>query len=171
MRLLISSLDALTNAVGKLCAVLVLCMLFNVFYDVVARYLFNNVSIGMQELEWHFFALIFLMGSAYALPAKAHVRVDVIYEQLSPGKQRAIEVFGCLVFLMPFTLLTGYFGISFAYEAFTLNEGSGDPGGLPFRWIIKSAIPLGFFLMFLAGLAHLLRNLFPQFDPKNEVNP
>ena len=36
-----------------------------------------------------------------------------------------------------------------------LLEGSGDPGGLPARYILKAAIPLGFFLLALQGLSRI----------------
>ena len=56
-------------------------------------------------------------------------------------------------------LLIAWFGVDFAYQAFDLGEGSGDPGGLPHRWIIKAVIPLSFFMMALAGVAVVIRSL------------
>ena len=47
---------------GSLATILLILLLMNIFYDIVMRYLFNDVSIGMQELEWNFYASIFLLG-------------------------------------------------------------------------------------------------------------
>ena len=55
------------DTLGNLCSILMLLMIINVFYDVVMRYFFNNVSIGMQELEWHLFAAMFMFGIGYTL--------------------------------------------------------------------------------------------------------
>lgn len=154
-----STIKTYSEWIGKLCAILFLLMLCNVFYDVIMRYLFNDVSIGMQELEWHFYATIFLLGASYAISTEAHVRVDLIYERLSPQRKAIINIIGVLTFLVPFTVLVGWYGIDFAKEAYEMGEGSGDPGGLPYRWIIKSMISIAFFSMLISGLGLLLHSV------------
>ncbi len=152
-------LNRFSDLLGKLAAFLFILLIFNVFYDVVARYLFNDVSIGMQELEWHLFAAMFMLGVPYTLRAGGHVRVDLIYERLSVKNKALIDLFGVLLLLLPFTLLVGYYGVGFAREAYALGETSADPGGLPYRWLIKAVIPFSFFSMAISGLAMLLRSI------------
>lgn len=147
----------ISDLLGKISAGLFVLLLFNVFYDVIMRYLFNDVSIGMQELEWHLYASIFMLAIPYALRHDGHVRVDLIYENLSLRKKAWIDLGGSLFLLMPFTLLVFWFGIDFAYESFKLGEGSGDPGGLPHRWIIKAVIPFAFLTIFISGLGMALK--------------
>ncbi|MAF15423.1 MAG: C4-dicarboxylate ABC transporter [Marinomonas sp.] len=144
---------------GKLSALLLILLLCNVFYNVLMRYAFNTVSIGMQELEWHLYSAIFLLGIPFGLQTGGHVRVDLIYERLSVRGKAWIDLVGCILFLIPFTLLVGWFGVDFAKEAYALGETSGDPGGLPARWIIKSAIPVAFFSMAIGGLCMILRSI------------
>ncbi|MEP0072387.1 MAG: TRAP transporter small permease subunit [Marinomonas sp.] len=146
-----------SNLLGKVSTILFIALLFNVFYDVLMRYVFNDVSIGMQELEWHLYAAIFLLGIPYGIQHGGHVRVDLIYENLSIRGKAWIDLCGCVFFLLPFTLLVGYYGVGFAYEAYTLGETSGDPGGLPYRWIIKAVIPFAFFSMAISGLGMIIR--------------
>lgn len=146
-----------SNLLGKVSTILFIALLFNVFYDVLMRYVFNDVSIAMQELEWHLYAAIFLLGIPYGIQHGGHVRVDLIYENRSIRGKALIDLFGCVVFLLPFTLLVGYYGIGFAYESYTLGETSGDPGGLPYRWIIKAVIPFAFFSMAISGLGMIIR--------------
>ena len=148
-----------SNIIGNIASVLLLLLLANVFFDVVMRYLFNDVSIGMQELEWHLYATIFLLGIAFTLKENGHVRVDLIYERLSPKKKAVIDIVGVLVFLLPFCLLITYYGSGFAMDAYELNEGSGDPGGLPYRWVIKSMIPGSFTLVVISSIGFILRAL------------
>ena len=148
-----------SNIIGNIAAILLLLLLANVFFDVVMRYLFNDVSIGMQELEWHLYATIFLLGIAFTLKENGHVRVDVIYEKLSPKKKAVIDIMGTLIFLLPFCLLIAYYGAGFASNAYEIGEGSGDPGGLPYRWIIKSMIPTSFILVVISSIGFMIRAL------------
>ncbi len=152
-------INRFSDLLGKVAAVLFVLLLFNVFYDVISRYVFNDVSIGMQELEWHLYAAMFLLGVPYALRAEGHVRVDVIYERLSPQRRAWIDIFGSLFLLLPFALLVGWYGVGFAHEAWALGETSGDPGGLPYRWVIKAVIPFAFFSMAISGIGLLLKSI------------
>lgn len=152
-------IDRFSILIGRFSAVLLLLLLANVFYDVVMRYVFNDVSIGMQEMEWHLYAMIFLFGVAYTLQADGHVRVDVLYERMSPQKRAIIDIAGVVIFLWPFCFLVADYGINFAYEAWSINEQSGDPGGLPHRWIIKSMISISFVCVLISSVGFLLRSV------------
>ena len=152
-------INRFSDALGKLTAILFILLLLNVFYDVIMRYLFNDVSIGMQELEWHLYASIFLLSIPYALYKEGHVRVDIIYAGLDARKQAWIDLFGSIFFLIPFALLVAWYGIDFTYESYDLGERSGDPGGLPYRWIIKSVIPLAFFAISISGIGLILKSI------------
>jgi TRAP-type mannitol/chloroaromatic compound transport system permease small subunit len=130
-------------------------------YDVTMRYLFRNGSVAIQELEWHLFTLIILLGAAYTLKHDDHVRVDLIYssKRLSDRHRAFIDIFGTLCFLLPFATMIIWTSIPFAYEAFIHAEISPDPGGLGHRWILKAAIPIGFLLLALQGLANSVTGL------------
>lgn len=157
----------LADLLGKLSAILLLLLVLNVFYDVIMRYVFNDVSIGMQELEWHLFSVVFLLGIPYTLQHDGHVRVDLIYERLSVKQQTVIDLLGYLCFVLPFAALVAYYGWGFAEESFKLAEKSGDPGGLHYRWLIKGAIPFSFAALLLTTVGLVLRSFrVLQPDPK-----
>jgi TRAP-type mannitol/chloroaromatic compound transport system permease small subunit len=164
-------LNQFSELLGKISAILFLLMLVNVFVDVIMRYVFNDVSIGMQELEWHLFSSMFMLGVPYTLKTGGHVRVDLIYERVSNKIQCWIDIFGGLILLIPFCILVGYYGVGFAKEAFELGESSGDPGGLPYRWIIKAIIPFAFFATAIAGVALILKRINELRNNKNHSNP
>ena len=151
--------------IGRLSAILLLLLVASVFYNVIMRYLFNDVSIGMQELEWHLYAMIFLFGVAYALKAEGHVRVDILYERQHPKTRAAIDILGILFLLWPFCLLVAFYGVGFAFEAYDMGEKSGDPGGLPYRWIIKAMISISFLFVLISSIGFLLRSLNSLLDP------
>ena len=152
-------LSKIIDILGNFCSLLMLLMIVNVFYDVIMRYFFNDVSIGMQELEWHLFAGMFMFGIAYTLKEDAHVRVDIFYDVMSEKNKAIINIFGSVVFALPITLLILYFGSDYASEAYSMGEGSADPGGLPHRWIVRSVIPLSSFFLVLAIIHVLLSNI------------
>lgn len=147
------------DALGNFCSLLMLLMILNVFYDVIMRYFFNDVSIGMQELEWHLFAAMFMFGIAYTLKEDAHVRVDIFYDAMSKRKQAFINIFGSLFFSLPITVLICYYSIDYTMEAYNMGEGSGDPGGLPHRWIVRSVIPLSSLFLVLAIVHVILKHI------------
>jgi len=160
---LILKLDRLFKLITDLCGLLactaMLLLLLNVSYDVIMRYAFNDVSIGMQELEWHLFSCIFLLGTPYAMQGDSHVRVDIFYDNWSDQAKAWVNLLGSIFFVLPFIGIVTYYSIDFAYEAYEMGEGSGDPGGLPHRWLIKSLIPGAFILMGLASFGMITQAL------------
>lgn len=159
MKKLLKFLDKFIDFIGYIAATAMILMLLNVFYDVLMRYFFKNSSIGMQELEWHLFSVVFLFGMAYALKENGHVRVDMFYDTMRPKKQALINVIGSIIFIVPFSFIIIKGGYNFAFEAYELGELSGDPGGLTHRWIIKSAIATSFVFLLIATLSFVLHNI------------
>jgi len=157
----ISIIESITEWMGRAASWLVLVMVLLICYDVAMRYLFQQGSVALQELEWHLFALIFLLGSAYTLKHDEHVRVDILYQsRFVSDRQRAlINIFGTLFLLFPFCMLILFTSWPFVENAFFYNEGSPDPGGLPYRFILKGSLLIAFSLLILQGLAGLLKNI------------
>ena len=157
---LINAIDTLNEAIGRAASWLVLAMVLLICYDVTMRYFFHQGSVALQELEWHLFALIFLLGSAFTLKYDNHVRVDILYQSqyLSNEHRALINVFGILFFLLPFCVLILITTWPFVENAYYYLEGSPDPGGLPYRYLLKGSILVAFTLLILQGLAELLRN-------------
>ncbi|SFR62165.1 TRAP-type mannitol/chloroaromatic compound transport system, small permease component [Marinobacter daqiaonensis] len=152
LRIIDSGLGRVAYFCGWIASVAFILLTLNVFYDVVARYAFNSVSIGMQEMEWHLYSVVFLMGIPYALRTDGHVRVDVFYTRWSETFKAWVNLIGALLLVIPLAGFIAWLGIDFAYESYKLGEGSGDPGGLPHRWIIKSLISFSSFFTAVAGI-------------------
>jgi len=157
----VESIDRMSEWSGRAIAWLVLGLVLLVCYDVTMRYLFQSGSIALQELEWHLFALIFLLGAAYTLKHDEHVRVDLIYShrRISRKQRALVNVLGGVLLLLPFCVLIIYTSWPFVANAFSIGEGSPDPGGLPYRFLIKAAIPLGFTMLLIQGVSEVVRNI------------
>ena len=145
--------DGLNEKIGAGVSWLTTVLVLVVCYDVFTRYLLKNSVVAVQELEWHLFAVIFLIGAGYTLKHGRHVRVDVFYGQFSIRTKAWVDLLGSLLFLIPFCLLVIWSSQQFVFNAFTIGETSPDPGGLPARFVLKSAIPLGFFLVLIQGVS------------------
>tara|TARA_B100000029_G_scaffold9135_1_gene9746 strand:- start:2218 stop:2736 length:519 start_codon:yes stop_codon:yes gene_type:complete len=158
---LIKKIDAFTEYTGKCISSLVIILVILVGFDVSMRYLFNSGSIAIQELEWHIFSIIFLLGSAYTLKHNEHVRLDILYNsKLVSEKIRLwFDILGGLLILLPFCLLIIISAWPFVMQAYTHGEISPDPGGLSARWLIKAAIPIGFFMLLIQGISELLKKV------------
>jgi TRAP-type mannitol/chloroaromatic compound transport system permease small subunit len=156
-----SVIDQFTEWTGRAISCLVIILVLLVGYDVSMRYLFQSGSIGIQELEWHLFSIIFLIGAAYTLKHDEHVRLDVLYRSkfLNDKHRALIDAFGSLFILLPFCILIVISAWPFISQAYIYNEASPDPGGLPARWLIKSMIPLGFTLLILQGIAESIKKI------------
>ena len=130
-----------------------------VVYDATARYLFQTGSIALQELEWHLFDVVILLGIAYTLQQNLHVRVDIFYDNFSERTRNMIDIFAYTCFMLPFSLLIIYIGFDFVMLSFEQLEGSSNPGGLPYRYIVKSLMPIAFILLGLQALSELIKRI------------
>ena len=160
LRCLIQVIDRLIEWTGKLTAWLVLALVLLVCYDVAMRYFLHQGSIALQELEWHLFALIFLLGAAYTLKHDDHVRVDVLLNSrfVSARQRHWVNLLGGLFLLLPFCILILITSWPFVENAYFYQEASPDPGGLPYRFILKGSILIAFALLILQGIANMLRH-------------
>ncbi|MGJ3263334.1 MAG: TRAP transporter small permease subunit [Salinarimonas sp.] len=156
---LVEALEGAVALCGRLAALACIALVLVVAGNVLARYFFSAGAIWLQELEWHLISPIALFGMSYALLAGEQVRVDVLYERFPAGARRGIEVLTGLILAL-FAAWMVSLSIPFVAQSWRLGEGSPNPGGLPWRFALKSLIPLGFALLAAQGLCHALRHAF-----------
>jgi len=128
-----------------------------VVLNVTMRYLFGEGRIEFEEIQWHLYAIGFLIGLATCMDSDNHIRVDVFHDRMSLRSQAWIELYGLLLLFFPFVLSVLIFSFSFVEYSFVIDEVSDAPGGLPYRWIIKSFLPLSMVLLIVAGISRLSR--------------
>ena len=150
-------IDPLILTLGRAVSWVWLLLLIVIVGNVFIRYVFDQGRIEFEEIQWHIYSAGFLLGLSYAFQADAHIRVDVVSERL-PVRWRAwLELYGIVLALLPFLFLMVWFSLPFVQQSWALSEISQAPGGLPYRWLIKAALPLGFVLLTLAALSRLSR--------------
>ena len=148
-----NALDRFGIIISWLWVVLMLVIIVNVFM----RYALGRGLIVFEEIQWHIYSIGFLIGLSHCLVHDSHVRVDILYDRMSPRTQAWMELIGMLVFLLPFAVIVVIYAIPFAVNSFAVGEVSDSPGGLPYRWVIKAVLPISFVLLWLAAFSRLLR--------------
>lgn len=159
LRQYIRFVDNVNEKVGMTVSWLTTAMVVIVCYDVFTRYVLKASSVAVQELEWHVFAIIFLIGAAFTLKEDKHVRVDVLYVRLSPKGKAWVNLLGSLFFLIPFSLLVIWTSWNFVKSSYMMGETSPNPGGLPARYVLKACIPIGFSLLLLQAISLTFKSL------------
>jgi TRAP-type mannitol/chloroaromatic compound transport system permease small subunit len=152
-------IDKILKGISALTAISLAILVMLVVYDATMRYLFSEGSTALQELEWHLFDVVILFSIAYTLKHNAHVRVDIFYDKFSLKTKHLVNIFATLFFILPFSALIIYLGYDFVYMSFIQNEASSDPGGLKYRWIVKSFMVLSFLLLFLQAFKNMINDI------------
>ena len=125
--------------------------------NVILRYVFRNGMIELEELQWHLYAIGWLVGLSSTYVVDGHVRVDVLTDKLGYKKRLWFEFFGILFLFLPFVILVFIYSIPFFELSWISNERSTSANGLPARWFVKGFLVFGFFLLLLAGLSRITR--------------
>ena len=123
-----------------------------------SRYAFSLSSNAWLEIQWYMFGALVMLGASYTLRRNEHVRVDIVYSNLSTRGQIAIDILGGVLFLLPATIILAYLSWPVFYRSWAEGEISGNAGGL-IRWPIKIFLPLGFTLLTLQGISELIKRV------------
>jgi TRAP-type mannitol/chloroaromatic compound transport system permease small subunit len=150
-------IDAFIRGIGAATSWVWVALVAVITVNVVMRYVFGQGRIEFEELQWHLYAVGFLIGLSYCYEADDHVRIDVLYEGFSPRRKAWIEFIGILFFLLPFLAVILIYAVPFIAYSFSIHEVSEAPGGLPFRWAIKSFLFIGVALLLLSTVARFVR--------------
>lgn len=158
-RSLRSGIERFVDAIGRVTSWLTLAIVVLMAINVLLRYLFNTGSVWAQELEWHLLSPLILFGMSYALLHGEHVRVDVLYADFSPRTKLIVDIVSALL-CIAISLMVVWLSLGYVQQSYAVAEQSADPGGLPYRWVLKALIPAGFVLLALQSFAVLIGKLF-----------
>ncbi len=152
-------LKRFTVAIGNFISWANIILVFVILLQVFLRYGMGEGMIALEELQWHLYAVIIMIGFSYADANDAHVRVDLLSSKFSPKTNAWIEILGIVFLLIPFLIVVMDHGWEYTKVSFGSSETSPSPGGLPYRWIIKSLIPISMVLMMLSCFYKISRSI------------
>jgi TRAP-type mannitol/chloroaromatic compound transport system permease small subunit len=159
MNKIIKYIEDFIEWTGRTASWLTLGMVLVTFLVVLFRYVFNTGWIALQESISFMHALVFLIGAAYTLKHNGHVRVDIIYQKLSPRGQAWIDLLGHVFILLPVMLFIFWISWDYIKISWEVLESSREAGGLPGVYLLKSSILLMSVLLIMQSIAHLLKAL------------
>ena len=151
-------IDTLSRWFGYVASVCVLAACLVSSGNAGLRYVFSLGSNAWLEMQWYLFAYLVMLGAAHVLKLNEHVRVDLFYGMLSVRGTIWVDLMGLLVFLLPATVYMLWLCVPPFTDAFSTGEISPNAGGLV-RWPARLALPVGFALVLLQGLAEVIKRL------------
>ena len=151
-------IDWLNERVGKSAFWLILIMTVISAGNASYRFVFDDSSNGLLEIQWYLFAAVFLLCAPYTLQRNEHVRIDVISGRFSARGLAVIDIIGTLFFLLPMVITVMWLAIPLVAESYKINEYSANAGGL-LRWPVKILLPIGFALLALQGISELIKRI------------
>ena len=152
-------IDQFADLTGKVIAPLLGVMLIATFCVVISRYGFDIGAVKLQESVLYLHSAVFMLGFAYTLKQGGHVRVDIAYQRFGTRGQALVNLFGTLFFLLPMCGFIFFSSLDYVAFSWRLKEGSAEPGGLPFVYLLKTLIPASAALLIVQGVAELCRSL------------
>jgi TRAP-type mannitol/chloroaromatic compound transport system permease small subunit len=123
-----------------------------------SRYAFSMSSNAWLEIQWYMFGAVVMLGTSYTLKRNEHVRVDIVYANVSTRRQIGIDIFGFILFMLPATVIMTYLSWPIFHNSWAQGEISANAGGL-IRWPVKILLPIGFFLLSLQGISELIKRI------------
>lgn len=149
--------DRLILTIGHISAWLIAVLMVTILLQVILRYMFNISFVSLEEIQWHLYAVIIMIGLSYSFVKDSHIRLDIIHARFSRRSKEKIEIMGIICFLWPMIFVFFMHGLSFVSDSFRVGEVSDAPTGLAYRWAIKSIIPIAFFLLFTGSISRLAK--------------
>ncbi len=155
---MIDKLEAFIGWSGRAVSWLTLLMVIVTFIVVVLRYVFDIGWIALQESVTYLHAMVFLIGSSWALQQEAHVRVDIFYSRFSDRTKAWVDLLGSLLMLVPVMAFITWISWTYVIDSWHVLEGSREAGGLPGVFLLKSLILVMAAMLFLQALVQIVRS-------------
>lgn len=151
-------IDLLNHSIGRSAAWLALGMVLVQFTVVVMRYVFGVGSIMLQEAIIYMHGILFMMAAADTLLQDEHVRVDIFYASASKKRQALVNMLGCALFILPFSILIFYYAYDYVAMSWSVREGSRETSGIQGIYLLKTVILAFSVQLALQAVSGILKN-------------
>jgi len=167
MRKLVRFIDSVSGYTGGVAKWLCFALILIVVFDVVMRYIFSAPPMWAFDCTVMLGGTIYVLAFSYTHLPQGHVRVDIIYTNLSPRAKAIIDAAGTLFLLFPLTGIIILEAFNWTWHSWEIGEKFVEtywyPPMAPFRTIVL----IGFCLFTLQAVAGFVRNLYFAVKNKN----
>ena len=157
LALLARRLDAIAIWSGRLAAWLIVPMVLSLCYEVVSRYGFNAPTQWAYDMTFMLYGSFFMLGAAFTLQRKGHVRTDSLHAGWSPRTQAIVDLSCYLLMFLPFVGVFLFVGWGYFVKAWVTNETFVSSSWQPITWPFKLAMPLAGLLLLIQGFSECLK--------------
>jgi len=158
LQTILKYIDNLSEGAGLVARWTIIPMVLSIFYESVARYLFNSPTMWAHPLSQMLWGFYIVVGGTYALRHGAHVSCDILYRRLAARKRAIMDLFTHLLFFV-FVIAILLYAVPFAWESVMKLEHFGGHWKVP-KWPIKLTIPVAVSVLLLQGIAEYTRNAY-----------
>jgi len=159
MRKTITILEHISQRSGWAFATLCIALVAILTFEVFMRYVLGSPTKFSYEIASSMGVAIGAGGLAYTHLHGGHVRVDVLWKNLSPKGRAIADIIGVFVFLFPLFIFLTWMSASWAHQSVIEHEIMTSTYWYPPAWPTRSIMALGLFLLIPQGVAELLRNI------------
>lgn len=152
-------LDQISVWSGKAAAWLIVPMVVALSWEVAARYLFNAPTVWAYDLTYMLYGTLFMVGAAYTLRRKGHIRTDTYYMNWSPRRQGMVDTLCYLLLFFPGLLAFLWVAWPYFWKSFAQGERIVTSTWMPIVWPFKFVLPLATSLLLIQGVAELMRSV------------
>lgn len=157
MMQLVRWIDRLSEISGSIIAWVVFPLIAATCYEVFSRYVLNAPTIWAFELGYMAMGVHALIGAAYTLKHKSHIRIDILYSHFPDRTKAMVDIVGYILLYFP-AITWLCFGLwEYWVEAFLSSEHSGQSAWNPLIWPFKLTFFIGYALLFLQGVSELIK--------------
>ena len=156
----IALLDSISLWSGRIVAWLIVPMVLSLVYEVVARYVFDAPTMWAYDMTFMLYGSFFMIGSAYTLYKKGHIRTDSYYGSWSPRTQGWVDAICYLLFFFPPMIAFLVVGWDYFARSYMQGERIVTSPWMPIVYPFKAAIPLATLLLLLQGLSEFMKSVW-----------
>jgi TRAP-type mannitol/chloroaromatic compound transport system permease small subunit len=156
----VRAIDKFTDVTGRMFSYIVYPLVGAVAYEVFARYLFNAPTVWAYDMTYMLYGAIFMLGTAYTLKNKGHIRTDLFYNKWSPKRQGKIDAILYIFCFFPGMILYLWSSWDYTVHSWITNEKSSNSPWMPIIYPFKTVIPVTAVILLIQGISELIKSVY-----------
>lgn len=153
----LSNVEKISEYSGRSVSYLLIPLILTVVYSVVIRYFFDSIVDWAFEVALFTYGILVMVGGAYTLKHKAHVRVDIFSYYVGHRTRCYLDLFSFLVVIVVCCALI-YLGSKAAWiSTLRLERSSLQTPFNPQIWWYKWIIPFSATLLGIQAIVEFIR--------------
>ena len=152
--------ERLTGSFGMVAAWVVVPLVLATVFEVFSRYVLNDPTIWAYEIGYMATGTNFMLGMAFTLRERGHIRIDVLYTRFDERTKALVDLLSYVVLLLPLAFWLSLDLWSYAFDAYVIGEVTGESAWNPLVWPFRMTFFAGFCLLVVQGLVETIKAIY-----------